>query len=332
MQFDRLNRRQFVTLLGGAAAAWPLAARAQQLTMPLIGYLHPGSPKGEEFAVLAFRNGLSETGYIEGRNVAIEYRWADNDIDRLPGLVADLVRRQVAVIATPGSLVAALAAKAATTTIPIVFSGGIDPVAAGLVASFNRPGGNVTGYVQMSTELMPKRLGIIHDLLPNAMRFAVLLNPNNPNIEATIAGLRTAASTIRLQIEVHYASAARDIDTAYSAFVQNRVEGLLVGPGAPFINRRTQLALLAASHRLPAIYSARNYAESGGLMSYGVEPDAQFRETGKYTGRILRGEKPADLPVMQAAKFEFTINLQAAKVLGIEVPNSLQLLADEVID
>ena len=327
-----IGRREFITLLGGAAAAWPIAARAQQPGVPVVGFMHPAAPAGEEDGVLAFRKGLNDIGYVEGRNVAIEYRWADNEIDRLPELAADLVRRRVAAIATPGSSAAALAAKAAATTIPIIFSSGSDPVARGLVASINRPGGNVTGYVQMSGELMPKLLGIIHELLPKAKRIALLVSPSTLNLDLSLAELRAAASALELEIDVQYASTVADIDTAYASLVQSRAEALLVSPGAPFVNRRTQLALLAAYHHLPAIYSTRRYLESGGLMSYGNNSLIQFREAGRYTGRVLKGEKPADLPVMQAATFEFVINLQAAKALGLTVPASLLAIADEVIE
>jgi putative ABC transport system substrate-binding protein len=326
-----LRRRNFITLLGGAAT-WPLAARAQQPAVPVVGYLHPGLPGGEEDAVLAFSKGLSETGYVEGKNVTIEYRWAHNDNGRLPELAAELVSRRVTAIATPGSSIAGLAAKAATTTIPIVFSTGNDPVAAGLVASFNRPGGNITGVVQMSSELGPKRLGIMHELLPQAARFAALINPNLPNLEPLLADMKAAAAAIGRQIEVHYATTTRDIDTAYATLVQNRADALLVGPGAPFANRRAGLAVLAAYHRLPAIYIGRNYVEAGGLISYGTNPIDQFREAGIYTGRVLKGEKPSDLPILQASKFELVINLQTARVLGIEVPPTLLALADEVIE
>jgi putative ABC transport system substrate-binding protein len=321
-----MRRREFITLLGGTAA-WPVAARAQQAGVPVVGFLHPGAPAGEEEVVLAFRKGLNDIGYVEGRNVTIEFRWADNQIDRLPELAADLVRRRVAAIATPGSSAAALAAKAATTTIPIIFSGGNDPVAAGLVASMNRPGGNVTGYIQMSGEVMLKHLSIVHELLPKARRIALLVNST-----VILDPLLAAAPALGLELDVQYASTVGEIDTAYASLVQNRAEALLVGAGAPFVNRRTQLALLAAYHHLPAIYSTRRYVESGGLMSYGNNPLIQFREAGKYTGRILKGEKPADLPVIQAVTFELVINLQAAKVLGLDVPPSLLAIADEVIE
>jgi putative ABC transport system substrate-binding protein len=327
-----IQRRDFITLLGGAAAALPLAARAQQPALPVIGYVHSGALAGEEDNVRAFRRGLSDAGYVEDRNVSIEFRWAENDVDRLPELTADLIRRRVAVIATPGSQVAALAAKAATSTIPIVFSGGTDPVASGLVASLNRPGGNVTGYVQMSTELMPKRLGIMRELMPKATRFALLTNPYTPNLESMLADLQAAASTLGRKVDVQYVGTFREIDTAYTALAKSQAEAVLVGAGAPFVNRRTQLALLAAFHRLPAIYVGRNYTESGGLMSYGSDPTEQFREVGRYVGRILKGDKPADLPVVQAARFEFVINLQAARVLGLDLPPTLLALADEVIE
>ena len=326
-----MNRREFITLLGSAAAAWPLSTRAQQPVMPVIGYLGAGLPEAFAHLVAAFRKGLSETGYVEGRNVAIEYRWAHNENDRLPELAADLVRRRVAVIVTPLSTPAALAAKAATATIPIVVSGG-DPVQSGLVASLNQPGGNVTGINAMNAELMPKRLGLLHELLPGAVRFAVLVNPNNPFTASIVKDLQAAAVTIGRQIEALTAGTNREIDTAFASLAQKRADALLVSPDALFITRRVQLATAAMRYAVPAIYSFREDTEAGGLMSYGSNFTDIFRQVGIYTGRILKGEKPADLPVMQPTKFEFIINLQTARLLGITVPATLLATADEVIE
>jgi putative tryptophan/tyrosine transport system substrate-binding protein len=327
-----MQRREFITLLGGAAAVWPLAARAQQPAMPVVGFLYPGAPEANANLVAAFRKGLSETGYVEGQNVAIEYRWADNQYDRLPAMAADLVRRQVAVIAAAASTAAAVAAKAATKTIPIVFSGGGDPVQTGLVASLNRPGGNVTGISSMNVELGAKRLGFLHELLPSATRFAVLVNPNSPLTEPFVADVRAAAGAIGRSIEVLTASTNREIDAAFANLVQKRAEALVILPDPLFINRRVQLATLAVRHALPAIYPFREDAEAGGLMSYGSSITDLARQAGVYTGRILKGEKPADLPISRATKFEFVINLQTAKLLGLDIRPSLLAIADEVIE
>jgi putative ABC transport system substrate-binding protein len=324
-----MKRREFITLLGGAAAAWPLAARAQQPAMPVIGYLDPGTPEASAALVAAFRKGLSETGYVEGRNVAVEYRWAHNEPDRRPELAADLVRRQVAVIAVSGGGTARVV-KAVTTTIPIVFRAGSDPVIDGLVASLNRPGGNATGVTNIGGELGAKRLGLLHELIPGAERFAVLVNPITTFAQSIIRD--TQAAAIGRQIEVLTATTSREIDTAFASLVQMRADALLVSPGVLFENRRVQLATLAAYNRVPAIYASRDVAEVGGLMSYGASFVDQFREVGVYAGRILKGEHPADLPVMQPTKFEFVINLQTARVLGIEVPPTLLARADEVIE
>jgi len=315
-----------------SSSLWPLAACAQQPAMPVVGYLYAGSPEPSAIQVAAFRKGLSETGYVEGRNVAIEFRWAHNEIDRLPELAADLVRRRVAVIVTPGSVTPALAAKAATTTIPIVFSSGADPVQSGLVASLNRPGGNVTGFSTMSNEIGAKRLGLLHELLPGAARFAVLVNPNSPTAELQIKDAQAAASTIGRQVEILYAGTNSEIDTAFASLVQKRADALLVSSEGFFTNRRVQLVTLAARHAVPAIYHVREFAEAGGLMSYGPSQTDQWRQVGIYVGRILKGEKPADLPVMRPTKFEFIINLQTARLLGITVPPTLLAIADEVIE
>jgi putative ABC transport system substrate-binding protein len=327
-----LRRREFVTALGGAAV-WPLAARGQQRAMPVIGLLNPGSPEAGAFLAPAFREGLSETGYVEGRNVAIERRFAQNEYNRLPELAADLVRRRVAVIVARGSTAAALAAKAATTTIPIVFATGADPVETGLVASLNRPGGNVSGVSSMSNDLAAKRLGLLHELLPGAARFAVLVNPNPPVLaEPTINEVQAAGLIIRRQIEILTASNSREIDAAFATLVQKRVDALLITPDALFGTRRAQIVSLAARHAVPAIYTDRQYTEIGGLMSYASSIAERDRQAGIYTGRILKGEKPADLPILRATKFDFVINMQTARLLGLTVPPTLLAIADEVIE
>jgi putative tryptophan/tyrosine transport system substrate-binding protein len=328
-----VKRRDFITLLGGAAAAWPLAARAQQAAMPVIGFLHSASAAAYAHLVTAFHKGLSEAGYSEGQNVAIEYRWSEGHNERLPALVAELVRRQVAVIVTPGSTAATLAAKAATPTIPIVFLSAVDPVKTGLVASLNRPGGNVTGVSDIGVELAAKRLGLLHELLPGAARFALLVNPDNPGItEAFVTEAQTAASAIGRQIEVVTASTNDDIDRAFATLVNKRADAFLVSTDALFVTRRVQLVTLAARHAVPAMYFRREFAEAGGLMSYGSNLADQFRQNGIYAGRILKGEKPAEMPVQLPIKFEFVVNLQTAKALGIDVPTTLLARADEVIE
>src|SRR5262249_24114386 len=315
------------------AAAWPLAARAQQPAMPVIGYLEAGLPEASANLVAAFRKGLSEAGYIEGRNVAIEFRWAHNENDRLPDLAADLVRRRVQMIVTPASTLAASAAKAASTTIPIVFGTGSDPVRAGLVASLNRPGGNVTGANTMSVELISKRLGLLNELLPGAARFAVLVNPSNPSsAEPAITDARAAAVALGRQIEVFTARSNRHLDTAFRTLAQKRADAVVSPPDALFDSRRVQLATLSARYQLPALHWKREFAEVGGLMSYGSNVADVIRQTGVYAGRILRGEKPADLPVLLPTKFEFVINSQTAKILGLEIPPTLLARADEVIE
>ena len=333
MRSNHLGRREVIKLLGGVAAAWPLAASAQQPAMPVIGFLSAGTPEGNSLPVPAFRKGLSETGYVEGQNIAIQYLWANNEIDRLPALAADLVRRRVAVITALGNMTVALAAKAATTTIPIVFSTGGDPVQTGLVASLNRPGGNVTGISSMNVELAAKRLGLLHELLPGAERFALLVNPNNPVVaDVMIKDVQAAAAAIRCQIVVLNAGTNREIDAAFASVVQKRADALLVSPDVLFTDRRVQLATLAVRHAVPTIYSLREHTEVGGLMSYGPNNTDRERQAGVYTGRILKGEKPADLPVLRATKFEFVINLQTAKALGLEIPPTLLSRADEVIE
>jgi putative ABC transport system substrate-binding protein len=323
-----MKRREFIAGLG--AAAWPFVARAQQPTMPVVGYLYSGSP--EQKFLAAFHKGLGETGYIEGRNVTLEYRWANSQADRLPDLVADLIRRRVSVIVTPGSVTATLAAKAATMTIPIVFMFGADPVEVGIVASLNRVGGNVTGITTMGAELVSKRLALMRELLPRSTRIGVLLNSNPLSAKAIEKDVETAASMTRQHAEVVNVQSSGDLDAAFARFVQMRVDALVMNPGPLFINRSAQLVTLATHHHLPAIYPFRENAEIGGLMSYGSSNADGYRQLGVYTGRILRGEKPVDLPIMRATKFEFVINLNTAKTLGIEVPASLLAIADEVIE
>jgi putative tryptophan/tyrosine transport system substrate-binding protein len=332
MQFDQLKRREFITLLGGATA-WPLAARAQQPAMPVVAFVSGRSQETSVRFARAFRNGLNEAGYVEGQNVTVEYHWLDGQYDRLPSLMADLVRRQVAVIATPGSNPAALAAKAATTTIPIVFGVGADPIELGLVASLARPGGNATGINFFVADIAAKRLGLLHDLVPKAVRIAVLVNPANASTAAaTLRDIPEAARALGLQIAVLNASTSREIEAAFATLVRDRADALLVAPDGFLISRRVQFATLAARHGIPAAYNTRDDVEAGGLMSYGTDILDMYRQVGVYTGQILKGAKPADLPVLQSTKFEFVINLQTARALGIEVPNALQLLADEVIE
>jgi len=326
-----LRRREVITLLGGAAA-WPFAALAQQRALPVVGYLYSAEPETSASRVAAFREGLSEAGFIEGRNVAIEYRFAYNKLDRLPELAADLVRRRVTVIVTPGSMPAALAAKAATRTIPVVFAVGDDPVKAGLVASLNRPGGNLTGVNTMSWELGSRRIGLLHELLPEAARFAVLLNPNQPNADSLMTDAQTGALAIGGQIEILSAGANREIDVAFASLLQKRTDALMVSPDALFVNRRVHLVTLAARHAIPTIYPFRDHVDIGGLMSYGALSNDTHRLAGVYAGSILNGKKPSDLPIMRPTKFEFVVNMQTARTLGIEVPSTLLAIADEVIE
>ena len=326
-----MKRRNFITLLGGATAAWPLAARAQQPTMPVIAFVSGGSRDTSPAAT--FGKGLNETGYVEGQNVMVEYHWLEGRFDRLPALMADLGRRRVAVIATPAGISAALAAKAATTTIPIVFGVGDDPVKLGLVNSLARPGGNATGVSFFSTEVGAKRLGLLHDLVPKAVRIAVLVNPANvPAAEAMSRDIPEAARTIGLQIQVLNASTSREIEAAFATLVRDQADALFVAGDIFFVSRRVQFATLAARYGIPAAYAAREVVEVGGLMSYATDRADMFRQVGVYTGQILKGEKPADLPVVQSTKFEFVINLQTARALGLEVPPQLLASVDEVIE
>jgi putative ABC transport system substrate-binding protein len=326
-----LKRRQFITILGGAAA-WPVVAGAQQ-SMPVVAFISGGSLDANAGNVAAFRKGLGETGYVEGQNVTVEYHWLEGQYDRVPALVADLVRRRVAVIATPGSNTVSLAVKAATATIPIAFGVGDDPVKLGLVASLARPGGNATGINFFTAEVVAKRLGLLHDLVPKAVRVAVLLNPANPSsAQPTLRQLQEAAPILGLQIQAFNAATIGEIDAAFAALARERPDALFLVADAFFVSRRVQFATLTAVNKIPAAYGNRAYVAAGGLMSYAADIADTYRQVGVYTGRILKGVKPADLPVVQSTKFELVINRQTARALGIEVPPGLLATADEVVE
>ena len=327
-----MRRREFITLISGAAATWPIAARAQQPALPVVGFIRDGSADANARFAAAFRKGLNETGYVEGQNVTIEYHWLDGQYDRLPALMADLVGRRVAVIATPG-IVPTLAAKAATTTIPIVFGVGDDPVRLGLVTNLARPGGNATGINFFVNEVAAKRLRLLHDLVPKAVRIAVLVNLAKASTEEfTLRAVQEAAPTLGLKIQILNASTIGEIDAAFATIARDHSDALLVAPDAFFVSRRVQFITLTARDRIPATYSLRDYVAIGGLMSYGTDLADAFRQVGVYTGKILKGAKPAELPVLQSTKFVFVINLQTARALGIEVPSGLLSIADEVIE
>jgi putative ABC transport system substrate-binding protein len=332
MQSDQFKRREFITLLGGAAAAWPLAARAQQPGLPVIGWLNSTSLEAAKSGVAAFRQGLAETGIVDGQNATIEYLWAEGQYDRLPALAADLVRRKVVVIATTSGIPPALAAKAATTTIPIVFTVGTDPVKAGLVASLSRPSGNLTGVSILNVELAPKRLELLHEFVPAATLVGLLVNPANPNAETVSRELQVAARTLGLQVQVLSASTERDFDTVFATLLQLRAGGLVIAPDIFLVSRTEQLTALALRHAVPAISLYREFAEAGGLMSYGGSATDAVRLAGVYCGRILKGDKPADLPVLQSTKIELIINMKTAKALGLTVPLNLIATANEVIE
>ncbi len=327
-----MRRRNFIAGLASTTAVWPLAALAQQPAIPVVGFFNGGSPDAFTRYVTSFRKGLNETGYVEGQNVTVEYHWLEGQYDRLPAVTADLVRRRVAVIATPGSAPASLAAKAATVTIPIVFGVPGDPVRLGLVASLARPGGNATGINFFYSEVVAKRLRLLHDLVPKAVRVAVLVNPANASTaEATLREAQQAAPTIGLQLQILNAATIGEIDAAFASFARERPDALFVAADGFFFSRAAQLVTLTARDRIPAAYSSRDPVEAGGLMSYGTDIADAYYQVGAYTGKILRGQKPADLPVLQSTKFVLAINLQTARALGIEVPSGLLSIADEVI-
>jgi len=327
-----MRRREFITLIGGAAAAWPLAARAQQAAVPVVGFLNPTTPEALAEPMRGLRQGLKDAGYVEGENLTIEYRWADNQAERLPAMATELVRRRVSLIVATGGGQAPLAAKAATTALPIVFNTADDPVSLGLVTSLAQPGGNVTGVSILSTELTAKRLELLHALVPSATRIAAFINPGEPAGDVTLRELQVASGAIGLQTRILKASTDREIDAAFASFIHDRPDALFVAGSSLFLSRRVQLCLLAAFHHLPAIFSLRDLTEAGGLMSYGASLRDAYRQVGVYAGRILSGAKPADLPVVQSSKFDLVINNQTARMLGLTVPSSLLATADEVIE
>jgi putative ABC transport system substrate-binding protein len=327
-----MRRREFIMLVGGAAVAWPFTARAQQSAMPVVGFLSTRSPGESASVVTAFRRGLNETGYVEGQNVAIEYRWADGQYDRLPALAANLVERPVAVIVAFGGDPAARAAKSATAMIPVVATFSDDPVASGIVANLGRPGGNVTGTSNLSTALESKRFGLLRAVVPQAAMIGVLLNPTFPSAANQLREMQEAARTLGLQVIVMQASTDHDIDTSFASLVQHRADALVVGNDSFFMTRRDQLAALAARYSLPAIYSFPEFTVAGGLMSYGIDLADAYRQIGNYAGQVLKGAKPADLPVLQPSKFKFVINLKTAKALGLKIDPQLLATADEVIE
>jgi putative ABC transport system substrate-binding protein len=327
-----MRRREFMTLLGGAAAGWPVAAWAQQLSFPVIGLLSSRSPVVDTNPIAVIHQGLNETGLVEGQNVTLDYRWAEGRYDRLAGLAADLVRRQVAVIVTIGGDPSALAAKAATATIPIVFAVGSDPIRIGLVTSLHRPGGNITGTSTFIAEVEPKRLGLLRELRPHATTTAVLVNPGNPHTEIQVNDVQTVARNVGQEITILNARTIRDIDAAFATLAQMRADALLVATDGFFLTRAAQLVVLAARHAIPTFYSRREFAAAGGLMSYGPNSDESYRVLGVYAARVLKGEKPGDLPIQRAIKFELVINISTAKALGLEVPPMLLARADEVIE
>ncbi|MFL6796286.1 MAG: ABC transporter substrate-binding protein [Xanthobacteraceae bacterium] len=327
-----MQRREVISLLSGAAAAWPLAARSEQRSVPVIGYLSPGSPEPSSFLVTALREGLKEASYIEGKNISIEYRWARGHYDQLQTLAADLVQRQVAVIAATGGTISAQAAKEVTSTIPIIFNVGDDPIRSGLVASFNRPGGNITGVSTLSPALETKRLALLRELVRRTAIVAVLVNATNPDRGPQLRDINAAATQLGQELRFFYASSESEIATAFGGVVEHRADALLVANDVFLTNQRDQIVALAARHAIPTIYAFRQFAESGGLMSYSTNLIEVYRQIGVYVGRVLKGEKPADLPVVQPTKFELVINIKTAKALGLEIPDKLLALADEVID
>ena len=328
-----MKRREFISLMGGAAVAWPLAARAQQPALPVVGFINNGAPDASARYVAAFRKGLNEAGYVEGQSVTVEYHWLEGRLDQAPAVIADLVRRQVAVIAAPANNAAALAAKAASSTIPIVFAVSLDPVQLGLVTSLARPGSNVTGINFFGEEIVAKRLRLLHDLVPRAVRIAVLVNPANASVaELTLRDVQVAAASLGLQIQILNATTIGEINAAFASLAREQPDALFIGGDGFFNSRIVQLATLSAVNRIPATFGQREFVAVGGLMSYGTDLADSYHQVGIYTGNILKGAKPADMPVLQSTKFEFAINLQTARALGIEVSPGLLSIADEVIE